>query len=168
MVVQIVRSGDDGGAFLHGHGARPSPRFRHAGRPGRRTLSTYTVAGATITTTPGPHRSDCRDRQLRQDGGMTIFRYQVLLLPYTGCSRSRASGFEDLSVISNAASLNSSDENIPRSAFVLDIIWNFLDQSLGNLYVPSCLRDFPVISREPSATLSFHESTGETRFPQLV
>jgi len=32
-------------------------------------LSTYAVAGATVTTTPGPHRGDRRDRQLRQDGG---------------------------------------------------------------------------------------------------
>lgn len=77
MVVQVVL-GDDGGgggAHLHGHGARPNwRRFRHAGRPGRRTLPTYAVAGATITTTPGPHRGDRRDRQLRQDGGMTIFQ----------------------------------------------------------------------------------------------
>lgn len=86
MVVQIVRSGDDdGGALLHGHGARPSlrrrRRFRHAGGPRRRTLSTYTVAGATITAAPGPHRGHRRDRQLRQDGGMTIFRYQALIMP---------------------------------------------------------------------------------------
>lgn len=72
MVVQIVL-GDDGGggAFFHGRGVRPSisrRRFRHTERPGRRTLSTYAVAGATITTTPGPHRGDRRDRQLRQDG----------------------------------------------------------------------------------------------------
>jgi len=120
MVVQIVRSGGDGGALLHGHGARSSPRFRHAGCPGRRTLSTYIVAGATITTTPGPHRSDCRDRQLRQDGGMTIFRYQALLPLYIGCSRSRASGFEDLSVIS--ASLNSLDGNTRPFVLILPAI----------------------------------------------
>lgn len=82
-MVQVVL-GDDvggGGALHHGHGARPSlrrRRFRLSGRPGRRTLSTHAVAGATITTTPGPHRGDRRDRQLRQDGGMTIFRYQAL------------------------------------------------------------------------------------------
>lgn len=96
MVVQVVL-GDDvgGGALHHGHGARPSlrrRRFRLSGRPGRRTLPTHAVAGATITTTPGPHRGDRRDRQLRQDGGMTIFRYQVLYTPTQTLTRARTQG----------------------------------------------------------------------------
>lgn len=77
VVVQVVLVDDGGdGAFLHGRGARPSirrRRFRHPGRPGRRTMSTNAVAGATVTTTPGPHRGDRRDRQLRQDGGRRRF-----------------------------------------------------------------------------------------------
>lgn len=79
LVVQVVfvdDGGGDGGAIHHRYGARPSIRRRRyglSGRPGRRTLSTHAVAGAAITTTPGPHRGDRRDRQLRQDGGNDDF-----------------------------------------------------------------------------------------------
>lgn len=98
VVVQVVLVDDDddgggggsGALLLHGRGARHS-RFRFSGRPGSRTLSTYVVAGATITTTPGPHRGDRRDRQLRQDGGRWRFfatKPCIVLCAYTGCSRS--------------------------------------------------------------------------------
>lgn len=69
MVVQIVvddNADDISGAHGHRGWLRFWIRFRY---PGRRTLSTYAVAGPTITATKGPHRGDRRDRQLRQDGG---------------------------------------------------------------------------------------------------
>lgn len=113
VVVQVVLVDDDddgggggggsGALLLHGRGARHS-RFRVSGRPGSRTLSTYVVAGATITTTPGPHRGDRRDRQLRQDGGRWRFfanKPCIVLCAYTGCSRSllRLPSFLSLSVL---------------------------------------------------------------------
>lgn len=81
LVVQIVvdDNADDSSA-AHGHGARSRIClwFRFTGRPGCRTLSTYAVAGPTITATKGPHRGDLRDRQLRQDGGHDTSDYAVM------------------------------------------------------------------------------------------
>lgn len=103
LVVQVVLVDDDddtgggggsGALLLHGRGARHS-RLRFSGRPGGRTLSTYVVPGATITTTPGPHRGDRRDRQLRQDGGRWRFFatkpciVYIHAQTYTGCPSNR-------------------------------------------------------------------------------